>query len=112
MIKHLKRLLAVLAVFAFAPAFILPSAARASTLDFSALYFFGDSLSDTGNIAIGAGGAIPPPTTYAGGEFSNGPIWADYLAGHLGFAAPTPYLASPPPPPMMIVQRGLFPRRF
>jgi len=95
MIKLSKRLLVVLVVLALAPAFIWPSAARASTLDFTALYFFGDSLSDTGNVAIGTAGAIPPPTTYAGGEFSNGPIWADYLAGHLGFAAPTPFLASP-----------------
>jgi len=95
MIKLSKRLLVVLAVFALAPAFVWSSPARATTLDFSALYFFGDSLSDTGNTAIGTFGAIPPPTTYAGGEFSNGPIWADYLAGSLGFAAPTPFLASP-----------------
>ena len=95
MIKFSKRLFGVLAVCALASAFILPSAARASTLDFSALYFFGDSLSDTGNIALGTGGAIPPPTTYADGKFSNGPIWADHLAGSLGFAGPTPFFASP-----------------
>lgn len=94
MIKQAKRLLVVLAAVLLVPASLWPSAARAATLDFSALYFFGDNLSDTGNAAFVSSGAIPPATTYVDGRF-NGPIWADYLAGHLGFAAPTPFTAAP-----------------
>jgi len=100
MIRFSKRLPVVFAVFALAPVFVWSLPARASVLDFSALYFFGDSLSDTGNVFLATSPpepppVLPPPTTYADGKFSNGPIWADHLAGTLGFAAPTPFLASP-----------------
>jgi thermolabile hemolysin len=47
---------------------------------FTALYVFGDSLSDTGN---------NPPTgleasNYFNGRFSNGPLWVEYLSTNLG----------------------------
>ena len=58
---------------------------------YSAMYVFGDSLSDTGNdFAATAGGA--PAAPYFDGRFSNGPVWVEDLAGSLGLAAPTPSL--------------------
>ena len=41
-------------------------------------YFFGDSLTDTGNIARELGGSLG--NGYPGQYFSNGPTWAKYLA--------------------------------
>lgn len=58
---------------------------------FSALYAFGDSLSDVGNIFTATGGAIPGPP-YANGQFSNGPVWLQGLAAGLGLAPLTPSL--------------------
>ena len=57
------------------------------------LVIFGDSLSDTGNVAIATGGALPNPTLYFQGRFSNGPIWVDTLAQELGEPAVQPSLA-------------------
>jgi phospholipase/lecithinase/hemolysin len=55
---------------------------------FTSLSIFGDSLSDTGNVfAFSAGTQPPPGQPYAGGGFSNGPLWTDLLATSLGFAA-------------------------
>ncbi len=60
---------------------------------FSALYVFGDSLSDTGNnalaIGINAAQVIPnngyvPAQPYASGTYSNGAVWANYYANLLG----------------------------
>lgn len=55
----------------------------ASAASYSALYAFGDSLSDTGNLHALIGIPAPP---YSAGRFSNGPVWAQDLAGalHLG----------------------------
>jgi len=50
----------------------------AAALSFDALVSFGDSLSDVGN------GSLEPPDY--GGRASNGPLWHEYLAGHLGLA--------------------------
>jgi phospholipase/lecithinase/hemolysin len=51
---------------------------------FSNAYFFGDSLSDTGNVYTVFGpGYVPAP--YYDGRFSNGPVWVEHLA-----AMPTP----------------------
>jgi len=55
---------------------------------YSALYAFGDSLSDRGNIQALTGG-IEPPLPYYQGQFSNGDVWLTTLAGNLGMAAPT-----------------------
>ena len=52
---------------------------------YSALYVFGDSLSDTGNVNIITGGVPFPP--YATGRFSNGPVWVETLATNLGLSA-------------------------
>ena len=43
---------------------------------FTAIYVFGDSLSDTGR--------NPAPASYSNGRFSNGPLWVEYLSTNLG----------------------------
>jgi phospholipase/lecithinase/hemolysin len=78
--SSLKRFLLATAV---ASATIASMPAQAA---FSGVTFFGDSLSDTGNILIATGGAIPL-SPYFAGRFSDGAVWSDYLAGSLGFAA-------------------------
>lgn len=65
---------------------LTPLQAAASSDRFKAIktvYVFGDSLSDTGNSLVGSGGQVPFPTHYNSGRYSNGPVWADYLAGQL-----------------------------
>ncbi len=44
-----------------------------------AIYVFGDSLSDNGNLFFESGGAAPPSPPYFDGRFSNGPVWVEYL---------------------------------
>lgn len=59
---------------------------------YSNVYFFGDSLSDTGNVYTASGGAIPA-APYYNGRFSNGPLWVETVASGLGFAgAANPFL--------------------
>lgn len=58
---------------------------------YSGITIFGDSLSDTGNILLATGGALPVAPYFAG-RFSDGANWTDYLSGGLGFSA-TPSLA-------------------
>jgi outer membrane lipase/esterase len=70
-----------------------------SAQEFSSLVVFGDSLSDTGNIAkivpaavlaqIPAGTAGVPVPPYYNFRFSNGPIYADTLGAKLGITSPT-----------------------
>ncbi len=65
--------------------------ATAASPSFSGVYFFGDSLSDTSNtqaLYASFGFAVPNPADgpYAGGRFSDGPIWTEYLASGLGYA--------------------------
>jgi phospholipase/lecithinase/hemolysin len=48
---------------------------------FSAVYSFGDSLSDTGSSGLmNNRPALPPDPPYADGRYSNGPVAAEYLA--------------------------------
>ena len=58
---------------------------------FSALYAFGDSLSDVGNAYTITFGRVPA-APYAGGRFSNGPVWVEGLAAGLGLGPQTPAL--------------------
>ena len=54
---------------------------------YSDLVFFGDSLSDTGNVLSLTTAFAPPPfPSFPGaeGRFSNGPAWTEYLAAGLG----------------------------
>jgi phospholipase/lecithinase/hemolysin len=55
-----------------------------------ALYVFGDSLSDEGNLSALTGGAIPVAPTYNGGRFSNGPTWASQFSQTLGLGPSVP----------------------
>jgi phospholipase/lecithinase/hemolysin len=57
----------------------------------SSVNVFGDSLSDSGSLAILAGGTFCPPPPYDGCRLSNGPVWAEQFAGGLGLAADTAY---------------------
>ena len=57
---------------------------------YSNLYVFGDSLSDTGNLSNISGGYYPTQGSsqpYAGGRYSDGPVWVETLAAQLGLAA-------------------------
>jgi outer membrane lipase/esterase len=58
-------------------------AAQATTPSYDALYVFGDSYCDVGNLFLATGGAEAAPPYY-NGRFSNGPIWLDHVAGFLG----------------------------
>jgi outer membrane lipase/esterase len=51
---------------------------------YSDLVVFGDSLSDNGNFYAMSGGMEPPSPPYYEGRYSNGPVWAEGLAGLLG----------------------------
>ena len=69
------------------------SAAHAA--QFSAEYVFGDSLSDVGNVYFATTNAPTgqePVSPYVGGQFTNGPVWAQDLAGRLGLRALPPSL--------------------
>jgi phospholipase/lecithinase/hemolysin len=66
----------------------------ASAQLFRALFVFGDSLSDTGNVFRATtvlADPIPVSPPYFMGRFSNGPIWVETLAAGLGLEA-TPFL--------------------
>ncbi|MBD2046952.1 SGNH/GDSL hydrolase family protein [Coleofasciculus sp. FACHB-64] len=68
----------------------LPTAVKAASLspqNFNAMYVFGDSLSDDGNLFDATKGYIPPSPVYSDGRFSNGPVWVDYLAQYLGLTS-------------------------
>ncbi len=56
---------------------------------YSALYVFGDSLSDRGNLFALSGGLVPAAPTYAAGQFSNGPTWVQGLSLGLGLGNAT-----------------------
>ncbi len=64
----------------------------AAAAPFTAIYAFGDSLSDAGNIFLATGGAIPAPPYFAG-HFSNGPTWVEDLSQDLGLGMLQPLLA-------------------
>jgi outer membrane lipase/esterase len=61
------------------------SAAHATLPTYDAIYVFGDSYCDVGNIYVATKGLIPP-TPYYNGRFSNGPIWVEHVAGALGLS--------------------------
>lgn len=63
---------------------------RAAAFGFNTVYSFGDSLSDTGNSFALTRGLVPPLILYpSDGRFSNGPVWAEYLAPKLGASLET-----------------------
>lgn len=60
---------------------------------YSAMYVFGDSLSDTGNVSLATLGTVPVSPPYADRSFSNGPTWAQDLAQQIGLPPLQPSLA-------------------
>ena len=68
-------------------------AIAAAAAPISSLYFFGDSLTDTGNVLKATStlrnytfGLVPkhPTAPYEAGRFTNGPVWAEHVAARLG----------------------------
>lgn len=59
---------------------------------YSAVYAFGDSLSDAGNVAAGTLHKVPA-APYDDGRFTNGPVWVQDLSQDLGLPALKPSLA-------------------
>jgi phospholipase/lecithinase/hemolysin len=51
---------------------------------FSSIVVFGDSISDTGRLFQLTNGGFPPSVAYYNGRESNGPVWVEYLASHMG----------------------------
>lgn len=64
---------------------ITVAAASVQAQQFSSLYVFGDSLSDSGNLFALTGGTNPPSPPYFNGRVSNGPVWVENLAPAIGF---------------------------
>jgi phospholipase/lecithinase/hemolysin len=69
------------AVFVAAMLLVMTSIANAGP--YSAVFVYGDSLSDTGNIYAASGGTIPLSPPYYNGRFSNGYLAPEYLAASL-----------------------------
>ena len=89
--KHTREALMPRGLRIVAAAVLSISSGHALAGPYSAIYSFGDSLSDVGNAFIATGGAQPAPPYYSG-VFSNGPIWLQDLAPMLGLPAPAPSL--------------------
>ena len=63
------------------PAVLLALILTATTgYSFTALYSFGDSLTDTGR------NPPSPASSYFNGRYSNGPLWVEYLSAQLGLS--------------------------
>ena len=93
----------LLSAAALAVSAILATPSQASP--FSSLVVFGDSLSDSGNVAslgrydptqVISGNTYIPDNAYAFGTLSNGPVWATQFAGLIGL--PLAPSAAPPLP--------------
>ena len=61
-------------------------AARAAVSPYDAIYVFGDSYCDVGNIYAATSHEIPPSPPYFNGRFSNGPIWVEHVASAWGLS--------------------------
>ena len=84
-------LTSIIARRAAGAAVVLGLAFSAQAASYSALYAFGDSLSDAGNIYALSGGT-EPLAPYFQGQYSNGDVWLKTLATQLGTTVPTPSL--------------------
>lgn len=68
---------------------LMAAPAASANAPYSAVYAFGDSLTDTGNlfgatsVAYGPSNALPQSTDYWQGRFSNGPVAVEVLASAL-----------------------------
>jgi phospholipase/lecithinase/hemolysin len=73
------------------PSFIANDAITVPPGGYSAVYAFGDSLSDAGNVSAATLGAAPT-SPYSDGRFTNGNVWVQDLAQNLGLPPVTPSL--------------------
>jgi phospholipase/lecithinase/hemolysin len=73
---------------AIAIAALCTGADAAGKRPFNDIVVFGHSHNDNGNDFILTGGIVAAPP-YFGGRLSNGPLWVEWLAHHLGFRRPT-----------------------
>ena len=92
----------------------------ASAQEYQNFFFFGDSLSDNGNLFAATGGAVPASPPYYQGRFSNGPVWVEYfvpnvakgptvpVATNLDFAFAGAQSGVVMSPPGGLVQLGIF----
>ena len=87
-------------LFTAAAAVLLLTGAQAvaATSSFTAIYSFGDSLSDAGNLYLlssnpANGIAQQPLAPYSAGRFSNGDVWTQDLANALGLGPLNPSLS-------------------
>lgn len=73
-------------------ALLLGTPSFGAAASFSDAYFFGDSLSDVGNLfaATSAVSPLPQPGDYFQGRFSNGPVFSERLYGSLGLGTLLP----------------------
>jgi phospholipase/lecithinase/hemolysin len=75
------------------PSFIGTDAITVPQGGFTAVYAFGDSLSDAGNDSIATLGVVPVSGIYSDGRFTNGNVWVQDLAQNLGLPPVKPSLA-------------------
>jgi outer membrane lipase/esterase len=68
-----------------------PLSSSAANPQFTAIYVFGDSYCDVGNIYAATGGA-EPGAPYFNGRFSNGPLWLEHVANSWGLPPMKPSL--------------------
>jgi phospholipase/lecithinase/hemolysin len=73
------------------PSFIANDSISVPAGGFSAVYAFGDSLSDAGNISAASLGTLPT-SPYSGGRFTNGNVWVQDLSQNLGLPPVAPSL--------------------
>jgi phospholipase/lecithinase/hemolysin len=57
-----------------------PVAMQAANPHFSAIYVFGDSYCDVGNLFAATSHTVPASPPYYNGRFSNGPLWVEHVA--------------------------------
>jgi outer membrane lipase/esterase len=74
-----------------------PIHSYATTPTYDAIYVFGDSYCDVGNVFLLTGGARPAPP-YFNGRFSNGPLWVDHIASSLNLPMTPAFLVTPASP--------------
>ena len=72
------------ALFGMLAALSAAAPARAANTTYTALYAFGDSLSDAGNSYAASNRQEPPSPPYSSGRYSNGPVWEQALASNVG----------------------------
>lgn len=71
--------------------FVSHAAHAQNTTSFSKIVFFGDSLTDNGNLYYYFLGVMPKSPPYYEGRFANGPVWSDFIDQHYNHLKSTNY---------------------